>query len=393
MKRRKLRSWLTLLGIFIGILAVVSLMSLGAGLREAITGQFASLSVDTLTVQNAETGFGPPGSTAIEKLNDHDLKIIESSSYAKIVIPRLIRVGKIEFNKIVKFKYIASLPSDREKADFIYTTMNLELEEGKLIEAGETGKVVLGNDFTNKEEFDKKIRVGNKVIIQDKEFQIAGIFKKASTFTVNSAILMAETDVEDIYNIDNEFDLIIVRAVDKDKIDKLSEDLKNKLRKDRDLKEGEEDFSVQTPEQSLEAVNTILNVVNIVVIGIALISLLIGSIGITNTMYTAVLERTKEIGTMKAIGARNSDVLILFVIEAGLFGLIGGLLGALFGILISYGISTAANNFLGESIFLFNISWPLVIGAILFSFLIGVIAGIIPSFQASRLKPAEALRG
>jgi len=99
MKKRQLRSWLTLLGIFIGIAAVVSLISLGDGLRTAITGQFASLSADTLTFSNAETGYGAPGSTAIAKINAHDVKIIESTNHVKIVIPRLIRTAKIEFNK------------------------------------------------------------------------------------------------------------------------------------------------------------------------------------------------------------------------------------------------------------------------------------------------------
>jgi putative ABC transport system permease protein len=103
MKKRKLRSWLTLLGIFIGIAAVVSLISLGDGLRTAITGQFSTLSADTLTFSNAETGYGAPGSTAVKKINDHDVEIIESVNNVDIVVSRLIRGAKVEYNKQVPF--------------------------------------------------------------------------------------------------------------------------------------------------------------------------------------------------------------------------------------------------------------------------------------------------
>ncbi|MEK6927600.1 MAG: ABC transporter permease, partial [Nanoarchaeota archaeon] len=92
MKHRGIRTWLTMLGIFIGIAAVIALMTMGNGLREAITGQFSSLSADMLLVQNAETGFGPPGSTAVKKLDNHDLQLIESLNGINEVIPRLLRL-------------------------------------------------------------------------------------------------------------------------------------------------------------------------------------------------------------------------------------------------------------------------------------------------------------
>ncbi|MDD5023344.1 MAG: ABC transporter permease, partial [Candidatus ainarchaeum sp.] len=107
LKRRKLRSWLTILGIFIGIAAVVSLISLGDGLRTAVIGQMGSLSVDKLTIQNKGSGFGPPGSTVVEKLNDEDLKAIEGVSGVRIAVPRIIRIAGMEYNKIINFGYVA----------------------------------------------------------------------------------------------------------------------------------------------------------------------------------------------------------------------------------------------------------------------------------------------
>jgi len=392
MKKRKLRSWLTLLGIFIGIAAVVSLISLGDGLRTAITGQFGSLSVDTLTIQNAETGFGPPGSTAVKKLTDHEVKLIESVNGIEIVIPRLIRIAKVEYNKDAEFSYLGSLPEDKKQLEFIYENLNTETQEGRIISLSDHGKVVLGNSFASEDLFGKKITVGSKIKIQGKEFIVAGILKPGSSAILNGVVLMFENDMKDILNIGDEADLIVARVENKDDMEKVAADIQNKLRKDRKEKIGEEDFTVQTPVQSLAAVNTILNIINIIVVGIASISLLIGGIGIANTMYTSILERTKEIGTLKAIGAKNSDILTLFVIESGLFGLIGGIAGAIFGISLSLLVAVSANSYFGENIITINLSWPLLIGAVGFSFFIGILAGLIPSYQASKLKPVDAMR-
>jgi len=392
MKKRKLRSWLTLLGIFIGIAAVVSLISLGDGLRTAITGQFGSLSVDTLTIQNAETGFGPPGSTAVKKLTDHEVKLIESVNGIEIVIPRLIRIAKVEYNKDAEFSYLGSLPEDKKQLEFIYENLNTETQEGRIISLSDHGKVVLGNSFASEDLFGKKITVGSKIKIQDKEFIVAGILKPGSSAILNGVVLMFENDMKDILNIGDEADLIVARVENKDDMEKVAADIQNKLRKDRKEKIGEEDFTVQTPVQSLAAVNTILNIINIIVVGIASISLLIGGIGIANTMYTSILERTKEIGTLKAIGAKNSDILTLFVIESGLFGLIGGIAGAIFGISLSLLVAVSANSYFGENIITINLSWPLLIGAVGFSFFIGILAGLVPSYQASKLKPVDAMR-
>ena len=150
---------------------------------------------------------------------------------------------------------------------------------------------------------------------------------------------------------------------------------------------------MQTPLQAIGTVNTILNIINLIVVGIAVISLLVGGIGIANTMYTSVLERTREIGTMKAVGAKNKDILLIFLIESGLLGLVGGIVGALIGLGLGFIVSGAANSYFGEEIIRVNLSLPLIFGAIIFSFLMGIFAGVVPALQASKLKPVEALRG
>ncbi|MEK6820731.1 MAG: FtsX-like permease family protein, partial [Nanoarchaeota archaeon] len=163
-------------------------------------------------------------------------------------------------------------------------------------------------------------------------------------------------------------------------------------RKERGEKEGQETFSVQTSSQLLESFNSIFAVVQAVFVGIAAISLIVGGIGIMNTMYTAVLERTKEIGTMKAVGAKNSDILLIFLFESGLLGLVGGAIGIGLGIGIGKAVEIIAQQQLGTPFLRASFSLTLILGALLFSFVVGSVSGVLPALQASRLKPADALR-
>ena len=390
-RKRGIRSWLTMLGIFIGIAAVVSLISMGSGLREAITGQFGELGADKLVVQNAETGFGPPGSTAVKKLTSHDLDIVKRVSGVEMAIPRLLRPATVEFNDEVTYGFLASITDDRKEVELIYEALGLELGSGRLLTAEDRGKVIVGADYVDSV-FDKEIRVGSRLIIQGESFQVVGILKKASSFIVNSVLIMPEADMKKILSIDDEIDLIAVQVTDEDKSEQIATDIEDAFRKDRKLKKGQEDFTVQTPQQSLQAINTILAIINIVIVGIATISLLVGGIGITNTMYTSVLERTKEIGVMKSIGAKNRDVLGIFLVESSLLGFVGGVVGAIIGLGMAYLISFAVNSAFTGLTFNITLSWPLIIGSILFALVVGTISGIVPALQASRMKPVEALR-
>jgi len=313
-RKKGLRSWLTILGVFIGIAAVVSLITLGAGLKMAILGQFGGLAVDILDVQNKQVGFAPPGSTVIEKLDDHDLKILEGVQGVNRVVPRLIKIGKLEYNKVSGFGYGIDLPEDRENMDFVYEALGVDAEEGRLLKPGDTGKVLLGNQFLDSDDFGKSFAVGKKVKVNDREFEIVGFLEQSSNFQLNGMVFMMNHDMEDLFDVEGKYDLFAVQVRDKDKIEEVAERIEIKLRQDRNEKLGEETFSVETPLQSASAVNNVLNVVNAIVVGIAIISLIVGAVGIANTMYTSVLERTKDIGVMKAVGARNSDILWVFLI-------------------------------------------------------------------------------
>ncbi len=391
-KRRGIRSGLTLLGIFLGVAAVVSLISLGSALQQAITGQFSTLDADKLVVENVGTGFGPPGSTVVKKLTAHDLRLIENTPEIDLVIKRYIRSVSVEFNDHRSFEIISSLPTTAAGLNLVYDFFNAEAQQGKLIDETAEGKVVLGNNFLDDDKFGKLIRVGKSVLINGKPFKVAGILKKSSSFILNDVILMPENDLINLLNLQDEIDLIVVQVTEAKQLESTAEILRHKFRRDRRQDLGEEDFSIQTPEQSLSAVNTILTIINIIVSSIAALSLVIGGIGIANTMYTSVLERTKEIGVMKSIGANSKKILFIFLVESGLLGLVGGIVGTVIGLSLAWLVTAVATRALGGFVFTIKVSWPLLFLAIAFSLIVGIVSGIIPAIQASRLHPVEALR-
>lgn len=391
LRHKGLRSLLTMLGIFIGIAAVVSLISLGQGLQDTITGQFSVLDADKLIIQNAGAGFGPPGSTVVNKLTEDDLNLISNVDGVKETVVRYIRVVSVEENKFRRFVTVTSVPKNSIEIEIVKDALNVEMAEGKFLEGTDRGKIVIGGGF-DEDDFGKKISIGTNLDVQGENFKVTGIMKKGSNFFINNAILMAEDDLKDILEIGDEIDLIVVQVENENQIEEVAEDISRKLRRDRKLKPGEEDFSVETPLQGVSTINSILGTIKIVIAGIAAISLVIGGVGIANSMYTSVLERTKEIGIMKSVGAKNKDILFIFLIESAFLGLAGGVIGSVLGLGLAFGASALVSAFLGGIDLQVKVSLPLITAAISFSLLIGILTGIIPALQASRLNPVEALR-
>ena len=392
LKHRGIRSWLTMLGIFIGIATVVALISLGNALQHGITGQFSSLGADRLIVQNAETGFGPPGSTAVKKLTSHDLDLVRSVPGVEIAVPRFIRTANTVFNKAANFGYISDLPNDKAEAEMVYSTLNLNVASGRPLEYNDRGKVLLGNDYSKDSIFGKPVGVGDTILIQGKSFKVVGILEQSSSFIFNGISIIPNKDLKEILNLGDEIDTIGIKVTSKDIVEQVANEITNKMRRDRNEKPGEEDFSVQTPTQALQSVNTILGIINLIVVGIAAISLVVGGIGIANTMYTSVLERTKEIGTMKAVGAQNKNILSIFILESSFLGLAGGVIGAIIGLGFAFLISFITHKYSTAMGLDVIISWPLLISSITFALAVGTLSGILPAMQASKLKPVDALR-
>lgn len=393
-KQRKLRSWLTMLGIFIGIAAVVALVSLSQGMQQAIAGQFVKLGSDKLIIQSAETGYGPPGTDVTNPLTSSDKKTVEKVKGVDLAVGRLIRSAKLEFKDEVKYDYLVSMPdgSSNLEWELVVEANDYQLLQGRLLKKEDKFKAVIGQAF-NEDYFEQPIQLRDKIKIEAQLFEVVGILKKSGNPFHDSSLILPESSIREILKIGDEYDLIAVKVTKGEALSSVEERIKKELRKNRGVEEGKEDFTVETPAKIMQTLSTILFIVQGVLIGIAAISLLVGGIGIMNTMYTAVLERTKEIGLMKATGAKNNQVLFLFLIESGALGLVGGLIGIALGLGISKLVELVAYQIYGSFLIKASFSPFLLVGALLFSFLVGAFSGVFPARQAAKLKPVEALRG
>lgn len=393
LRSRRLRSWLTMIGIFIGIAAVVSLIGLGEGLRLAITSQFGFLGPDILSVQASGLAFaGPPGTAVATPLSDDLADKIKKLNGVEASFNRYIESITIEFNDRQDIGIAGSMPEGEDKK-ILETMVNLKAAEGRLLKDSDSRKVVLGDNFRKSEKFGKPINVGDRVLVDGITFEAVGILEKKGSFIFDNIVLINENTMIDVLKIDKKkVNVIAVKVKDQNRISEIKANIEELLRKERDVEKGEEDFQVQSPQQILETLNSALFAVQLFVYIIAAISLAVGGIGIMNTMYTSVLERTKEIGIMKSIGARNSAIFTIFFVESGLLGMTGGVIGIILGMSFAYGISAIGRAFLGSGLIRASVSPLLVIGALIFSFVLGTLFGVLPAYQASKLNPVDSLR-
>lgn len=391
-QRRKLRSLLTLLGIIIGIAAIISLISLGQGLQNAISKQFNALGTDKLIVTPKGNSLIPGLTTDAVKITEDDLETIRATSGVEKAAGMTYSSGRIEFNDHVRYYLITGMPTAEEERLLVGESNFYHLLKGRSFTLHDKYKAILGNEYTKDKFFEQEIAVGDTIIIQEKEFKVIGFWKKTGSPPDDTSIMIPLETYGELMNKPKELGMIFIQIDAGENIDAVAARVKKELRKDRHLEEGKEDFNVETPQQLAATFSTILDIVQAVLIGIAGISLFVGGIGIMNTMYTAVLQRTKEIGLLKAVGAKNDQILILFLIESGLYGLGGGLIGLILGISFAKLVELIFTLTVGPAFLSIELNYWLMGGTLFFSFLIGCISGLAPARRASTLNPVEALR-
>jgi len=390
---RRLRSWLTLIGIFIGIAAVVALISLGQGLEAAVTAQFQAIGKDKIIIQ-PEGSMGTLGTSAeAAKLTEKELKIVERTPGIDTAAELEYGIGKVEFNDRNIFTYIVGVPLDSKKIEMLKNIGTFKIIDGRMLKPGDSKKAQIGYLLaTDDIYFGKKLRVGNKIALEGQEFEVVGVTGKVGNIQDDTQLIIPIDDADMIFNKKQKYDAIVAKVSESSELNSIVEEIKKEIRKERSEKEGEEDFSVQSSQELLESFGSILSIISAVLIGIAAISLLVGGIGIMNTMYTSVLERTREIGIMKAIGAKNSDILQIFLLEAALLGLVGGIIGIVIGIVLSKIAAFFAGQLLKTTLIQAYFPPYLIFGALVFSVAVGIASGVLPAVQASKLKPVDALR-
>ena len=390
---RRMRTFLTIVGIFIGIVAVVALTSLGDGLQNAISGEFQKLGTDKITVMATAGGFitSPTASGISSKpLTTDELETVKKTQGVKLAGAMLLKSVSLKYKDKTKQAFAVGWPMDESRKMF-QDMQAADLDVGRQLKDSDTRSVVLGSYAAN-DLFDKKILLGDTIELTGEKFTVVGIMKSRGNRFDDSSVIMPLKVAREVTGEEKLVSMIIAQVIPGTDIKEVRDRIEKRLRDRRGEKKGEELFSVQTSEQLVSSFASIFGIVQAIVVGIAAISLLVGGIGIMNTMYTSVIERTNEIGVMKAIGAKNSDVLLIFLIESGLLGLIGGLVGVIIGLGLSKLAEIAVTAALKSDLLKASTSPELIIGSLVFSFLVGGISGVLPAIQASKLKPVDALR-
>jgi putative ABC transport system permease protein len=269
------------------------------------------------------------------------------------------------------------------------------LGKGRYLTQSDSYSVVVGYNVANS--IFSGLSVNQNIIINGTIFHVVGILSQSGSqddSEIFMPLTIARQVLGDIGGTDFSSILVEVpKTTNTTLINQTITDITNTLMLERGiLQQQKTDFSVSSPLSFQQTISSSLNSLALFLEAIAAISLLVGAIGISNTMFTSVLEKTKEIGILKAIGAKNRDILFIFLFKAGMLGLIGGIGGTLIGILFSISIGQLAGVSLGRVSLTSYINPWLIIGAFLISMIIGMIAGAIPAYRASRLSPIEALR-
>lgn len=386
LNQRRARSFLTILSIFVGIATIFIFISFGYGLYNYVGDFTTGGSVDKIIVQ--PRGAGAPGLDDTFSLDDSDLEVIEKTSGVYDATGASFKVGEAVFKGDKKFVFVTSYDP---KKPMLFEISNVGIESGRWLEDKDKRKALLGYNYKIPGKiFSKKAEINDELEVNGVGLKIVGFIEPVGNPQDDSNIYITNDYFNELYNQTASYGWVVART-DIENIDNVISNVEKNLRKHRDLEEGQEDFFVQSFQDLLESFSSALNIVVGFIILIALVSVLVSTINTANTMITSVLERYKEIGILKAIGARNSEVFKIFLFESAFLGFLAGGLGVLLG----YGATSLAERILN------NLGWgflkpfysvELFVGCIFFAGITGAISGVIPAYRASRINTVDALR-
>lgn len=387
LKYRPIRSWLTILGIIIGIMLVVIILSLSGGIKAAVTRTLQMFGSDIIIVFPGKETNPLAGLVGGQKFKEKDLMDLNKINGVRFVVPMNIAVLNVEYKGDKKSTMIHGAPW-KEMREIFETSQGMKLEKGFWPENDQVNEVVLGYLAANNL-FKNKVQLGDEIIIKSKRMKVAGIFSRVGIQEDDNSMFISMNVFRDLTGWGSYAGSAFIKIEPGADINIVAQQVKFQLQKQEVVR----DFSVLTPEKADRLIANVLSIIELVLIIIALVSLVVGAVGIMNTMFTSVLERTKQIGIMKAVGASSEAVLSLFLIESGIIGLIGGILGIILGIIMSYIIGIIANRLGVGGLFSFaSLDFFGFFVILIVTFITGIVAGILPARQAAKMEPAEALR-
>lgn len=389
----KLRTALTMLGIVIGVASVVSMMAIGEGASTSITSQIESMGTNLLYVMANNQGTNPQPVTLA------DAEVIMNSEGAPSVLsvaPSVQRSMDVTYAGTSTSTTVMGVTPDYS------TVRNTSVETGRFISQTDIENydtvAVIGADVVD-ELFGSSTGVlGQKIRIGSNLYQVVGILESRGGTSIGSSdnqvivpLSTAQVRIITRSSAHDEVNQISVQVIDSDHVNSAISEISAILRARHNIRtDDDDDFNILSQEAFTEAASQITGVLTIFLGGIAAISLLVGGIGIMNIMLVSVIERTREIGLRKAVGARDSDILLQFLVESLIIGLAGGIIGVLAGWGISrliLGVAAFGNSALNPVI-----SAGSVFLAVSFSVVVGLVFGLYPANRAAKLEPVEALR-
>ncbi len=382
LSERKFRLALNVLGILIGCAAVTGLISITQGLSVEVTGQLEMFGPNNVMVIPFEIrqGRGLVG----EGFNWRDIKVLEK-------VPNVKRMAPIIANKFGTYTirgdtYMANIFGVTPVYFEIYSSF--EIVEGRSLIQSDQGAIVIGHLISQpRGEEEPLIEVGDRVTFsiyvgsaqKEATFRVVGILDEVGgTFGSedDSSVMMSFRDAQTIFETGSTVDFVALQVDEMENVDLVVDEIKDKF-EDRVL--------VMSFDMIQEQVGQVIGTIEAVLGGIAAISLLVAWVSIINTMTISVMERTREIGILKALDSKSTEVMILFISEATITGVLAGVLGAALGFILG----VAVGNYIGLPV---SVTYELGLAVILFAVLTSVIAGLYPSWQAANLHPVEALR-
>ncbi len=404
-RHSKLRSWLTIVGIVIGVAAVIAIVSLGEGMQQSVNSRLTGLGGDIITITPGFSrganmmvvrggagagGGGFSGTTATQTdgkevtLTRTDVQALKGMADIALIDTNI--KGSVRVSYLGKTGSVSVTGVDQRVWPQITTS---KIKQGRMLDSTDQNVVVIGGRLASSY-FSQPLGINKMITIGGSVFRIVGILDDQST-NIYMPIAMAYQIIPDKKT--DVYDTIVVKVKDQDRLNETITNIDAKLMIVRHVTEKSKDFSISSNKQMQETMSETMNSMAAFLAAIAAVSLIVGAIGIANTMFTSVLEKTKEIGIMKAIGARNKDILLIFLIKAGLIGLIGGILGVLLGAMLSGSMASLIGNIpMARGNIGAIVSLNAVIMALSVSAGAGILAGIVPAYQASKLRPVDALR-
>ena len=377
----KIRSLLTMLGIIIGIASVVSVVALGKGAQDKILSDISSIGTNTISIYPGE-GVGDRRSGRIKTLTVADSDAIAQQSYVSSATPQTMSSGTLTYRS-------ADLNAQLYGAGEQYFDVGgLELESGRLFDEADVrsdAQVVVIDHNTRKKLFDESTDpLGKVLLFKKRPLTVIGVLKEPKNQFMSSDNLQLYAPYTTVmHQITGESHASSIIVKTQDTAD--SEMAQKSLTELLTARHGTEDFFMVNSDSIKQTIESSTGTMKLLISSIAVISLVVGGIGVMNIMLVSVTERTREIGVRMAIGARKSNILQQFLIEAVLICLIGGMVG----VLVSFSI-TALFNYLVKD-FSMPFSMSSIVGAVLCSSAIGVLFGFMPANRASKLNPIDAL--